>query len=250
MAPDPGENPPMSDHRKPPRKTDRAAPPAEQADVDAFLAAVRARPPAPIGRRGRLLFALDATASRQPTWDRAADLTARMFEAADAVGGLDLRLCFFRGFREFRASGWHASAPPLQKAMASVRCAAGRTQIERVLDHAVEQTRRDRLGALVYVGDCFEEDADRACARAGELGLLGTPIFVFQEGADPTAGAVFRQVARASGGAWARFDAGAAARLEALLRAVAVYAAGGPAALEDLARRDAPAAALLEDLRR
>lgn len=224
--------------------------PAASEDVDAFLSEVRARPPRPAGRRGRLLFALDATASRQPTWDRAGHLTARMFEAADAVGGLDLRLCFFRGFREFRTSPWHDRAAPLQKAMASVHCAAGHTQIGRVLDFALEETRRERLGALVYVGDCFEEDADRVCGRAGELGLLGTPVFAFHEGPDAGAAEVFRQLARASGGAFARFDASAADRLEALLRAVAVYAAGGPAALEDLASRDGSARALLEDLRR
>jgi hypothetical protein len=239
----------MSDERETDEASRTSGVPAARDDVDAFLAEVRSRPPAPRGRRGRLLFALDATASRQPTWDRAAHLTARMFEAADAVGGLDLRLCFFRGFRDFRTSGWHGSAPPLQKAMASVRCAAGHTQLERVLDFAIDETRQERLGALVYVGDCFEEDADRACGRAGELGLLGTPVFVFHEGRDARAASVFRQLARASGGAFARFDAGAADRLEALLRAVAVYAAGGPKALEDLARRDGQARVLLEDLR-
>ncbi|MEE4299593.1 MAG: VWA domain-containing protein [Pseudomonadales bacterium] len=240
----------MSDRRDIDRDSAGGRLPAASGEVDAFLSRVRARPPRPAGRRGRLLFALDATASRQPTWDRAGHLTARMFDAADAVGGLDLRLCYFRGFREFRSSGWHGHAAPLQKAVATVRCAAGHTQLGRVLDFAIEQTRRERLGALVYVGDCFEEDADRVCGRAGELGLLGTPVFVFHEGPDARAAEVFRQIARASGGAFARFDASAADRLEALLRAVAVYAAGGPAALEDLAARDAPARALLEDLRR
>lgn len=240
----------MSDRRDIRRGPDGQDLPAASEAVDAFLSEVRARPPRPAGRRGRLLFGLDATASRQPTWDRAAHLTARMFEAADAVGGLDLRLCFFRGFREFRTSPWYDRAAPLQKAMASVRCAAGHTQLRRVLEFALEETRRDRLGALVFVGDCFEEDADRVCGRAGELGLLGTPVFVFHEGPDARAAEVFRQVARASGGAFARFDASAADRLEALLRAVAVYAAGGPAALEHLAEGDAPARALLEDLRR
>jgi hypothetical protein len=218
--------------------------------VDAFLTEVRARPPRAPQDRGRLLFALDATASRQPTWDEAAHLTARMFDAAAALGGLELRMCFFRGFRDFRAGSWHGSAAPLQRAMASVRCAAGHTQIERVLDFALEATRSDRVTALVYVGDCVEEDADRLCGRAGELGLLGTPLFAFHEGGDRAAAEVLRHMARASGGAFARFDAGAADQLGALLRAVATFAAGGRTALEDLARRDGSARMLLEDLRR
>ena len=231
---------------RPPRRAPHAA--AERQDVDAFLAEVRARPPRASGTRGRLLFALDATASRQPAWDEAAHLTARMFDAAEALGGLALRLCFFRGFREFRAGPWHDSAAPLQRAMASVRCAAGHTQIERVLDFALEATRSEPIAAVVYVGDCVEEDADRLCGRAGELGLMGTPLFAFHEGRDAAAADIFRQMARASGGAFACFDAGAADQLGALLRAVAAYAAGGRPALEDLAKREAPARALLEDL--
>jgi hypothetical protein len=227
-----------------------AGPPSRRDDVDAFLENVAARPPARRdGERGRLLFALDATASRQPTWDLACHLQARMFDVAASLGGLELQLCFFRGFREFRRSAWKRDGAGLRDAMTRVRCAAGHTQIERVLRHAIDATRAERIQALVYVGDCIEEDPDALAGLAGELGILGTPLFVFQEGGDRRAGETFRQMARASGGAWARFDAGAAERLEALLGAVAVYAAGGRRALEDFARRTPEAAALLEDLR-
>jgi len=214
--------------------------------VDAFLAEVDRHPPA----RGCLLFGLDATASRQATWDQAAHLTARMFDAADEAGGLALRLCFFRGFREFRAGPWHREAAPLQRAMATVRCAAGHTQIERLLRFALEETRAERISGLVLVGDACEESLDRLVGVAGELGLMGTPVFAFQEGHDRAASEAFAGIARASRGAHARFDGAAAARLADLLRAVALYAAGGREALERLGRTDGAARALLEDLSR
>ena len=214
--------------------------------VDTFLAEVERRPPP----RGRLLFGLDATASRQATWDSAADITARMFSAADEAGGLALRLCFFRGFREFRAGPWHRDAAPLQRAMASVRCAAGHTQIERLLRFAVEETRAERIAGLILLGDACEEPIDRVAGAAGELGLLGTPVFAFQEGQDRTAEEVFAAIARASGGAHARFDRSAADRLSKLLRAVAIFAAGGRDALARLGKTDAAARALIEDLSR
>lgn len=44
----------------------------------------------------------------------------------------------------------------------------------------------------------------------------------------------FRQIAKVSGGAYAPFDSGAAGALRDLLRAVAVFAAGGRAALAGL----------------
>ena len=214
--------------------------------VDKFLAEVEQRPPP----RGRLLFGLDATASRQATWDSAANMTARMFSAADEAGGLALRLCFFRGYREFRAGPWHRDAAPLQRAMASVRCAAGHTQIERLLRFAVEETRAERVAGLVLVGDSCEEPIDRIAGVAGELGLLGTPVFAFQEGQDRTAHEVFAAVARASGGAHARFDRSAADHLSGLLRAVAIFAAGGRDALARLGKTDASARVLIEDLSR
>lgn len=220
-------------------------PPARR-DVDDFLAEVQARPPLP-GEPGRLLFALDATASRQPTWDLACSLQADMFEAAAASGGLALELCFYRGFREFRHSGWVRDGGDLARRMARVRCMGGQTQIERVLRYALDTTRRQRIAALVFVGDCIEEDCDLLCGLAGELGLLGTPLFVFHEGSRSRS--CFQDMARAAGGAYAPFSVDAAARLQQLLSAVAIFASGGRPALEDFARRHGHAAGLLKDLR-
>lgn len=207
-------------------------------EVDAFLRRVAATAPArPAGGRGRLMFAMDATASRQPTWDRAIQIQGEMFEATSALGGLDVQLVFYRGFRECRSSPWLSGGPDLTRRMSSVFCLGGQTQIGRVLEHALKETRRTKVDALVFVGDCMEEDADALCHSAGELGLLGVPVFVFHEGGEPVARRTFEQVARLSRGAYCPFDADSARQLKDLLSAVAVYAAGGHRALEDYGRR-------------
>jgi hypothetical protein len=201
------------------------------AEVDAFLRDLRRAPPRAPGGRGRLIFALDATASREPTWDRACHLQGEMFEATAALGGLDVKLVYYRGFNECKASRWMTNAADLHRVMRSVFCVGGQTQIERVLAHAINETKKQRVNALVFVGDAMEENVDRLCQLAGELGLNGVPIFVFHEGGNPLAEAAFRQMAKLSRGAYLRFDAGSAGRLKDLLGAVAVYAAGGYRAL-------------------
>ncbi len=202
-------------------------------EVDAFLRKLALTPTPAAAGRGRLIFALDATLSRQPTWDRACHIQADMFREAEAVGGLDIKLVFFRGYRECKASPWYGRSGPLTRAMTSIACQGGYTQIERVLKRAVKEAREGKVNALVYVGDSCEEEIDAVCAVAGELGLAGVPSFMFQEGGDPYAESVFREVARLSGGAWCRFDEGSAGQLRDLLGAVAVFAAGGRKALAD-----------------
>ncbi len=212
---------------------------SSEAEIDAFLQKVAATPkPRSDAQRGRLLFALDATASREPTWDRACHLQAEMFEQAATLGGLDIQLCFYRGYREFHASSWCRSSSDLLAFMAKVRCVGGMTQIERVLDHAVAETQSKRINALVFVGDCMEESIGRLCDQAGKLGLLGVPAFVFHEGHDWVAAKSFQQIAKLSNGAYCHFDATSAQQLRDLLRAVAAYAAGGRQALEDLVQRE------------
>jgi hypothetical protein len=213
---------------------DRLPAKSPSADVDAFLRDLRRAPAVrPAGGRGRLIFAMDATASREPSWDRACRIQGEMFEATAALGGLDVRLVFYRGFAECKASRWMKNAAELHRAMRAVSCVGGETQIERVLEHAIGETKRERVHALVFVGDAMEEGVDRLCKLAGELGLLGTPVFIFHEGGDATAAAAFRQIAKLSRGAYLSFDAASAGRLKELLAAVAVYAAGGYRALAD-----------------
>ncbi|KAA2213233.1 vWA domain-containing protein [Teichococcus oryzae] len=185
-------------------------------------------------RLARLVFAIDATASRQPSWDRACHLQAEMFTAAAAHGGLAIQLAYYRGHGEFAATPFLTDGGDLKRRMTGLACLGGRTQIGKVLSHALRETARDRVAALVFVGDAVEEPPDPLCHSAGELGLRGTPVFAFQEGHDATAREVLRQVAKLSGGAHHALDEGSAGTLRDLLRAVAVYAAGGHAALSRL----------------
>ena len=150
---------------------------SSSASIDAFVDKVRSMPAVGSGGdRGRLIFAMDATASREPTWDRACQLQGEMFSETAALGGLDIQLCYYRGFGEFDASPWLSSGAELLRRMTSVTCRGGRTQIERILNQAIEQTRQQKVQALVFVGDCMEEDPDQLCQLAGELGLLGSTI--------------------------------------------------------------------------
>lgn len=209
------------------------APRGPAQDVAAFLDKV-ARSPAlrpARGKPGRLLFAVDATASRQPSWDRACALTGEMFLATRDLGGLAVSLCYWRGFMEFAATPFLTDGVDLARRMSGVTCLGGQTQILRTLRHALAETRKDKVGAMVLVGDAVEEDVDALCHAAGELGLFGTPVFCFHEGGNPIAANAFRQIAKVSGGAYAPFDSAAADTLKDLLRAVAVYAAGGRSAL-------------------
>ncbi len=215
------------------------------AEVEAFLAKVKAMPAKPTSGRGRLIFALDATASREATWDQACRLQGEMFEATTAIGGLDVQLVFYRGFKECKTSRWLASAAELHGAMRGVSCVGGTTQIGRVLRHASQEARAGKVNALVFVGDAMEEKVDELCRLAGELGLIGVPVFVFHEGDDEVAQRAFRQIAKLSGGAYCAFDAGSARQLRDLLGAVAAYAAGGRRALLDYGERKGGAALLL-----
>jgi len=218
-------------------RPDARTPATTQADVDAFLSRIKSLPAATTEGRGRLIFAMDATMSRQPTWDMALALQADMFHAVKAIGGLDVQLLYFRGAGECRASKWVSDPEALARLMTTVSCQGGYTQIGKVLSHARQETERRKVNALVYVGDAMEERVDDLCGRAGELAVLGVPVFLFQEGRDPAVETAFREIARLTRGAWCPFDAGSAAQLRELLAAVAVYAAGGRAALETLGRQ-------------
>jgi hypothetical protein len=207
------------------------------AEVADFVRRMKDMAPATAAGRGRLVFAMDATMSRQPTWDMALALQSEMFKAVKAIGGLDVQLVYFRGTGECRSSKWVSDPEALSRLMTQVSCAGGFTQIRKVLSHARTESARKPVNALVYVGDCMEEDIDDLCGRAGELALLGVPVFLFQEGDDAKAERAFREIARLTKGAYCRFDAGSAAQLKELLSAVAVYATGGRKALAALGGR-------------
>jgi hypothetical protein len=217
-------------------KTTLAAQPS--ARVEALLKKNRAA-------RGRLIFALDATASRESTWDMAAQLQASMFEEATRIGGLDVQLVYYRGSDEVRHSSWFADAHELLSRMSAIRCMAGTTKIARILRHIRAEHEREKISAAIFIGDAVEEAPNGLYDAAVDLGV---PLFVFGEGDGDVVylnqrgefanecppqkvEQVFRELARLTNGAYARFDAGAAKQLGEMLRAVAAFAVGGVKAL-------------------
>ena len=217
-------------------------------EVDGFLAEMKGLTagtgPGPCGR---LIFALDATASRQPTWDTACHLQAEMFREVATTGGLSVQLVYYRGLSECRASRWVSQAKQLAGLMERIECRGGHTQIGKVIAHAKRETALLPVSAVVFVGDAMEESLDELAYEAGELGRLKVPMFVFQEGREREVEQAFRELAQLSRGAYCRFDSGAAQQLCKLLRAVAAYATGGLTALA--ARKDDVAVKLLGQLR-
>ena len=199
-------------------------------------------------RSGRLIFALDATMSRQPTWDRAMVHQASMFDAVGKTGELAVQLVYFRGLDECRASKWVVNAKALRNLMLGIACLAGQTQVGKVLKHAAAETGKKQVSALVYIGDAIEENIEQLCQKAGELGVRGVRCFFFQDGHNPMAERGFREMARLTGGAYLHLGPDSAKELAALLSAVAVYARGGLKALSESTRPEARL--LLEQMKR
>lgn len=218
--------------------------------IESFLD--RAKRLAPLEKgaaRPRLVFALDATMSRQPTWDLACRVQGEMFATTAGIGGLSVQLVYFRGLNECRASRWVVDPGALTGLMTSIQCRGGQTQIARVLRHVRTETAADPVKVLVYVGDAMEEPIDDLCAIAGEIGLLGVKAFMFHEGPDPMAARAFQEIARLTGGAYARFDASAPHALADLLRAAAAYATSGMEGLTQLATDSEGAKRLLTSMK-
>ncbi|WDR02665.1 VWA domain-containing protein [Devosia algicola] len=216
-------------------------------DIADFVKQVGALARPSAGQQARILFALDATMSRQPTWDLACKLQGEMFEAIPNNNALAIQLQYFRGFGECRASKWVVNAQTLARLMCSIDCRGGETQIGKVFAHARSEHAKQRIQAMIFVGDALEENVDRLAEKAGQLGLLGLPLFIFQEGHDTRVEAAFREFARLTKGAYARFDASAPQELAQLLKAVAAFASGGRDLLK--LQKSASAHALLEQLR-
>lgn len=228
--------------------SDQLSKAASSADVASFLEKVNRLATSPNTGDGRLIFAMDATMSRQPTWDKALGIQGQMFTEAKKAGGLQVQLLYFRGFGECRASKWVADPETLGRLIGKVSCQGGNTQISRILDHVKNETTKSRVNAVIYVGDAQEESIDVLCQSAGELGLMGTPLFMFQEGDDRAAMTGFQELARLTRGAYFKLDENSPNVLAELLRAVAAYAAGGRKALADKAKGGGAARLLLEQL--
>lgn len=220
--------------------------PVRKTSVDAFLQEASTHA---VSERvqHRLIFALDATASREHTWDMATSLHGELFSVAKAEE-LAVQLVYYRGFSEFYASPWTSTASDLLTRMQSVRCMGGATQIVRLLAHIRKEATQAKTKAAVFIGDACEESAPEIFSYAGQLGLFGVPVFVFQEGSDPMASHVFSGIAARSGGAHIPFRPGSSDELRQLLGAVATFATQGADAVKKI--RGSMASRLLTQLKR
>lgn len=211
---------------KPPAKT------ASAGDVREFLQRSRNLQRFSAGR-SNLIFAIDATASRQPTWDLACSLQAEMFRSSESLSNLRIQLAYYRGLGELKLGSWDSDANSLAAQMSRVRCEAGITQIGRLLRAVLKQQSQCQARALVFIGDAIEEAVQPLHDLAGKCRLHSLPLFMFQEGSDSRVKTQFSAMAKLSGGAYEKFDHHSAQRLRELLGAVARYAAGGRAALSN-----------------
>jgi hypothetical protein len=211
--------------------------------AQAFLAATRriAQPAA-----ARLVFGLDATASREATWDAAAGLQGEMFKAVP--GGLAVQLVYFGGVDRPRAGPFLTSGSTLARYMTTIRCRSGNTQIAGILRHVASEHARQPIAALVYIGDTVEEEPETLYGLAKTIAPV--PAFMFWENLPDSASrtaATFKQIASITGCAMLEFNRSAPQRLAGLLGAIGAYAAGGVKALE--AKGTAEARLLLGYLR-
>jgi hypothetical protein len=178
----------------------------------------------------RLIFALDATMSREQTWDQACHLQGQMFAEAGKLSTLQIQLVYFRGLDECRASHWTNNAQDLARRMTEIGCQAGHTQIGKILAHIRKENTAMKVSAAIFVGDAMEEIPGNLYDAARGLGV---PLFMFQEGDIPIVETGYREMARLTNGAYCRFEPGAENKLAELLRAVAAFAVGGINALTD-----------------
>ena len=193
-------------------KDTRQLPVSNENDVRAFLTKVATMRKS--GGEARLIFSVDATASRQATWDVASQLQTEMFFSTQTLSRLNVQLCYFRGFGEFFSSNWQGNPEEIARIMSGIHCEAGITQLERLLRHAIKENEKQKIKCVVYIGDAMEENIDVLAQLAGQLGLLNVPLFMFQEGGDPVARQAFMDMSRLSGGAYSQFDSASAEQLK------------------------------------
>ena len=210
---------------------------SSRGDIQQFLAQARQLPATQANQAGRLIFAIDATASRQPTWDLARGIQGEMFSSTQKLGGVRTQLCYYRGFHQFHASAWLNNSKDLLQQMNAVSCLGGHTQIARVLQHAIDEAQKNKINGVIFIGDACEEDADGLANLAGQLGIRAVPLFIFHEdcysdSVNTQVKTIFQQLAKLSGGAYLPFNHNSAHALAALLGAIAVYASGGLKALK------------------
>jgi hypothetical protein len=196
--------------------------------------------------RPRLVFAVDATASREPAWAAARQVTDALFKALP--GELDVALAVHGGSHVHTFTAFTTNANTLRDHAAGVSCRAGLTRLLPILSTSLKQRA---VRVVIYIGDVFEESVLHGRRLADSMGAQGTKLIVLHDTADPAArrdAEVFWDLAKRTGGCVLPFDATAPSRLRDLLSAVAVYAVGGEKLLRERRHELPGAVALLEHL--
>jgi hypothetical protein len=209
-----------------------------------------AEPPAEIGTvtRPRLVFAVDATASREPAWAAARQVTDALVKALP--GELDVALAVHGGSRVHTFTAFTNDAGTLRDRAASVRCQAGMTRLLPILAASL---RQQAVRVVIYVGDVFEESLPNGRDLANAMGVRGTKLIVLHDTSDSGArrdAEIFWDLAKRTGGCVLPFDSSAPGKLRDVLSAVAVYAVGGEKLLRERQHALPGAVALLEHLDR
>ena len=207
-------------------------------DTGNFPVPPRARPVR--AERRRLVFAVDATASRAHAWAAAKKLTDTLLDALP--GELDVAFAVHSGGKLDTFTRFTSNAGKLRDMAAGVQCRGGYT---RLLDIMNRVAALPEVGVLLYIGDCFEESERKACKLADSLGRLKTRVVILHDGPPP---AIFREITERSGGALLPFDIRALDELRAMLAAVAVVAVGGPELLAEKQASMPAAKVLLQNL--
>jgi hypothetical protein len=209
------------------------------------MAVIAGPEPAPLATwsgRARLVFGFDATASREPAWATARQVTDALVRALP--GELDVALAVHGGSRLHTFTDFTADPNTLRDQAAAITCRPGRTQLLPLLS---KSRAAPGVRVITYIGDVYEESPARGRKLADELGRHGIRLIVLHDTAHWTArrdAELFLDLARRTGGCILPFDAGAPSRLRELLAAIAVYAVGGTELLQDK-RGELPGAALL-----
>lgn len=207
-----------------------------------------AQPPAVTGTRPRLIFAVDATASREPAWAAARQVTDALVKALP--GELDVALAIHGGGRVHTFTNFTNNPATLRDQAAGIVCQAGYTKLLPILATSLQQPM---VRVVIYIGDVFEESASEGRRLADSLKAQNTKLIVLHDTAEPGArrdAEVFWDLAKRTGGCVIPFDANAPHKLRDLLSAVAVYAVGGEKRLRAESKNLPGAVALLEHLGR
>ncbi len=174
-----------------------------------------------------ICFVIDATGSRQHSWQQAQRTQAEMFDAVKSAGNLKLSIVCHRGNR-VSDLGTFATPADAKRSMAAVSCEAGNTEIIGSLKAAMGK----KPSTIIMIGDCFEEnfgDLQQVCSK---LAAEQIRVYAFVEGNDPNGQHAYKMAADLTGGIFQPFGSGL--DLSDLCVAAAVFDVGGQQAFDKL----------------